>query len=69
MSISLEPIDLVEIAESYGRKWIGLAFDMRKVYASGNSPEEVEEKLAKNGISLDGVIITKAPRPDTCLAI
>ena len=65
----LEPIDLVKIAKRYGRKWVALTLDMRRIRASGNSVEEVEKKLAEKGIPVDEVMITKPPRPDTCLAI
>ena len=69
MPTVLEPIDLVKVAERYGRKWVALTLDMRKVRASGDSVEEVEEKLERKGVSLNDVVITKPPRSDTCLAI
>lgn len=64
-----ETVDLTKIYRKYQDKWIALAIDMRKVYASGRSIDEVEDKLNEKGVSLGDVTITKLPRPDSCLAI
>lgn len=69
MPAVLEPIDLTKVADRYGRKWVALTLDMQKVLASGYSVEEVEKKLVSKDILPCDVIITKPPRPDTCLAI
>ncbi len=69
MPSALEPIDLAKIADRYGRKWVALTFDMQNVLASGNSVEEVEQKLISKDISPCNVIITKPPHPDACLII
>ena len=65
MPVKLEPIDLTSIAKSYRDKWVALSEDMKKVYASGNNPKDVQKKAAEKGHS--EAIITKLPAANACM--
>ena len=67
MSTRPEAIDLSKITQKYKNKWIALSWDMKKVYASGQNPDEAEKKAREAGH--DDAIITKLPSPDVCLVL
>ena len=67
MPAKMKPIDLSAFTRKYKGKWIALAWEMDKVFASGDNPYEV--RRAAEALGHQDAIITKLPPPNACLVL